>query len=119
MQRIVALVMLLVLGFVVAGGASAKKTIVRAGTVTRPAQNVAIVGGTGAITVTGTVTLPDVEPGTPIACKGGPRVKVPAGAGGVNATRASFTAASGPSPSTSLELSRSANGTVTVSCSRK
>lgn len=118
MKRIVALV-LLVLGLVVAGCASAKKTAVRSTAVTGPARGTAIVGGTGAITVTGTVELPHVAPGTELACKGGPRAKVPAGEGGVNVTASRVSVVSGPAPSTGLELSRSGNGTVTVSCTGK
>ncbi|HJU37167.1 MAG TPA: hypothetical protein VJ716_07110 [Gaiellaceae bacterium] len=119
MKRVVALVLPAVLGLVVAGCASAKKTVVRSTTGTRPVPNVAIRGGNGAITVTGTVTLRNVKPGTPVACKGGPRVKVPAGEAGVDATGFGVAKVSGASHTTSLELSRSAKGIVTIACSGK
>ena len=45
-------------------------------------------------------------------CKGGPTITVPAGAN-------NDAAVSGPAPVRRLDVSRSPNGTMTVSCSRK
>jgi hypothetical protein len=114
MKRIAAVVVLAALGFVVAGcGGSAKK----GGSVSLILVTTANLSPE-ALTVSGATTISDVKPGTSIGCKGGPRVKVPAGAGAVHA--GSGTASpSGHSHSKHLQLTRSPNGTVTVTCSRK
>jgi hypothetical protein len=114
MKRIAALVVLAALGFVVAAcGATAKK----GGSV-----SLILVTTEGpspeALTVSGTTTISDVKPGTSIGCKGGPRVKAPAGAGVVNAGSGTASA-SGSSHSKRLQLTRLPNGTVTVTCTRK
>jgi hypothetical protein len=119
MKRILGLVVLAALGVVVAGCASARKTVVHSVTITKPVPSGASVVANGVVTVTGTVTLRNLEPGTSIACKGGPRVKIPAGEARAGATSFQETAVSGPARPTSLQLSRSVDGTVTVSCSRK
>jgi hypothetical protein len=116
MKRIAAVVVLAAaLGFVVAGcGGSAKK----GGSISLIFVTTARLSPE-ALTVSGTTTISDVKPGTSIGCKGGgPRVKVPAEAGVVNA--GSGTASpSGHSHSEHLQLTRSPNGAVTVTCSRK
>lgn len=116
MKRIAALVVLTALGFVVAGcGASAKE----GGSVSLILMTTESLSPE-ALTISGTTTISDVKPGTSIGCKGGPRVKVPAGAGVVNAgTGTASKGGSGHSHSKRLQLTRSPNGTVTVTCSRK
>jgi hypothetical protein len=114
MKRIAALVVLAALGFVVAGcGGSAKK----GGSVSRILVTTASLSRE-ALTVSGTTTISDLKPGTSIGCKGGPRVKAPAGAGVVNAGSGTASA-SGSSHSKRLQLTRLPNGTVTVTCTRK
>jgi hypothetical protein len=114
MKRIAALVVLAALGFVVAGcGASAKK----GGSVSLILVTTESLSPE-ALTVSGTTTISDVKPGTSVGCKGGPRVKVPAGAGVVNAGTGTARKG-GHSHSKRLRLTRSPNGTVTVACSRK
>jgi len=116
-KRIAALAVLAALGFFVAGcGGSAKK----GGSISLILVTTARLSPE-ALTVSGTTTISDVKPGTSIGCKGGgPRVKVPAGAGAVNAgTGTVRKGGSGHSHSKHLQLTRSPNGTVTVTCSRK
>ena len=115
-KRIAALLVLTGLGFAVAGcGASAKK----GGSVSLILVTTESLSPE-AITVSGITTIPDVKPGTSIGCKGGPRVKVPAGAGVVNGGTGTVSKGdSGHSRSKRLRLTRSLNETVTVTCTRK
>jgi hypothetical protein len=120
MKRIVALVLLGALGLVVAGCASGHQA---ASNVTTLTSIVGVSGNPATLIVSGTATLPHIKPGTRIACKGGePKVKVPATPAAVGA----YEVGEGVSgrwqhagPTTSLQLSRSPDGTVTVTCSRK
>ena len=57
--------------------------------------------------------------GTVVVCKGGePRVKVPKGPGGVNVGSAVGTVGGSSTTRRTLELTRSPDGVVTVSCGR-
>jgi hypothetical protein len=108
MKRILAPVVLVLLGFGAAGCAAARKS-------TASGSAVRSFSGRGGLVVTGRVTIPHAKSGTPITCKGGrPTVRVPSGSAGVGAA-----AVSGPAPKIYLELTRSASGTVTVSCTKK
>jgi hypothetical protein len=76
-------------------------------------------GHSAAITVSGTTTLMTVKTGTPVTCKGGsPRVEVPAGQAAIN-DASGTDSPSGSTHSTQLRLTRHADGSVTVSCTRK
>ena len=105
MKRTLALVVLAALGFVAAGCASGKKAVVRSHAVR------SVVGSNGVkILGVGTATLPNVKPGTRVSCEGAPALTVPYDTSSAAAVR-------GPD-GRSFKLSRSLNGTVTVSCTR-
>jgi hypothetical protein len=74
----------------------------------------------GAIVVTGTTTLPTVNPGTVIVCKGGqPRAKVPRRDAGVGAGYGVITEKGKvPGSTRNLQMTRLRDGSVTVSCTR-
>jgi len=108
MKRIAALALLAVLGFAVAGCGAAKQSVVSSTGAVRSFR------GPGGVVVTRHATIRHATPGMPITCAGGgPTVTVPTGV--VDET----TAPSGPAPVVDLELSRSRDGTVTVSCTKR
>lgn len=114
MNRISAVAVLAALGFAVGGCGSAKN----GGSALVVINTVDTNSPSGTIVVTGKKTFANLPVGTPIACKGGePVVNVPAGDAAVGATESSIGVVSGTSPR--MELTRSLNGTVMVSCSRK
>jgi hypothetical protein len=104
MKRILALVVLAVLGFATAGCGSGEKA--------RTSHVVKFVSGPHGIRVVGrgTARLAHLKPGTRVSCKGAPAVTVPYDTSSVAAVR-------GP-VERSIKLTRSLNGTVTVSCGR-
>lgn len=126
MKRVLTVVVVAVLGLVVAGCASGHKAASRVTTVPYARSVVDLSSGRDTIVVSGSAIIPHVKAGTEIACKGGgPKVKVPAGmaevAGksytvGVAAAGHWSSRGSGSVPETSLELLRSPDGTVTVTC---
>jgi hypothetical protein len=117
MKGIAAPALLAMVGLMLAGCASGHK---RESKATANTTSLVVYGGR-AITITGSAVIPHVKAGTRIRCKGGPTIKIPAGASRVSSASAgvwSQGGSHGPAPSTNLQLSRSANGTVTASCTR-
>ena len=115
MRPIVALALLVLAGLALAGCGSSKR-VTTASTVTSGKPPAPF----GAVVVTGTTTVGSVEPGTVVVCKGGqPRTTVPEHPGQVNVGYGVVTATGKrPKSSGNLQLTRSASGVVTVSCSR-
>ena len=116
--------------FALAGCASGHKTGAEGTVVTSPRSIVDVRSAPVTLIVSGTATIPDVKPGTSVACKGGaPKVKVPAdlraAAGksytvGVSESGGWSDPGPGhPAHTPSLQLSRSPDGTVTVTCTRR
>ena len=107
-KRLVALAMLAVLGFAVAGCGSKKHQVHSE----VPQKATIALGGEiiGTITVTGqTATLPNVKTGTRIACKGLPGIRVTAPATGASVIARSR-------GTRELRLKRLPNGSIQVSC---
>ena len=95
MKRLLAVVLVALVGFAAAGCGSGTKT------------------GSGAITVTGTTTISNVDTGTLVSCKGGiPSSKVPPAGEGVTAN----VDGTGPSSSGMLQLTHRQDGSVVVRC---
>lgn len=104
MKRILGVALLCSLGVGVAGCGAGNKAVTR--------SHVKWVAGPSGIKVIGlgTATLRNVKPDTRVSCQGAPPETVPHG-------KSSEAAVRGP-VGRSIELSRSLNGTVTVSCSK-
>ena len=111
MKVILALALLAVLGFTVAGcGATKKRTVV---------HNDGQALRSSPITVTGTTTVPNVATGTLIHCRGGPSAKVPRRGGAVAAGEDKLSEVGAPAPTSSsgeIQLEHQMNGSVTVRC---
>lgn len=116
MRAVIALVLLAAVGFALAGCGAAKKRIV-VGTVNHA---VGANTGFGAVTVTGTATLPNVKTGTVIACRGGrPSAKVPGRGDSVSVGSGVVTVGGKvPSSTRNLQMTHLRTGWVTVSCTR-
>lgn len=120
MKRISALVAVAALGFAVAGCGSAAKH----GPASFVTNTIDSNSPSGTIHVTGTKTFTGLKAGTPIACKdGGEIVTVPSSAGGVAEggrwARVDGGHSTHATTPTTIDLTRDANGTLTVSCGRK
>jgi hypothetical protein len=122
MKRIVALVVLAVVGFAAAGCAAGHKAASNVITLT---SIVDVKGQPQKFIVSGTATIPHVAPGAEIACKGNESnwATVPAGLVDYSGKTYSVELSQGGRGSdggraTRLQLVRSSNGTVTVKCSR-
>ena len=112
MKPIVALALLAVLGFAVAGcGAGKKAGPATFGPTTFGPTTFAGVGlapGVHSITVTGNTEISNVKAGTWVACKTLPRIRLTAPATGTNVT--------GSSKGREIRLKRLPNGSMRVSC---
>ena len=120
MKRIVALVVLAVVGFAAAGCAAGHKAASNVITLT---SIVDVKGQPQKFIVSGTATIPRVAPGAQFACKGEESdwVTVPAGLASYSGKTYTIGASqrggwSDGGPTSSLRLLRSPNGTVTVTC---
>lgn len=120
MNRISALIVLAVLGLAVAGCGSAQKS----GPAPFVTNTVDSNSPSGTIYVTGTKTFTGLKVGTPIACNDGDPmvVNVPSGvteiADGGRWAKIDGGHSTHSSTPTTIDLTRDANGTVTVSCGR-
>lgn len=120
MKLLLALALLAVLGFAVAGCGSAKKAVsggpryIHVVTLHKKAGSGLI------ITVTGTLTIPNVKAGTRIKCKGWPGrgVKVPPPGSEANVGGGTATPSGTGSSSRNMKLTHLENGSVTVSCTQ-
>jgi hypothetical protein len=108
MKRILALVLLAVLGFAVAACGSTKKAYVNMGGL-----------GGSAFVVRGTTTISDVTTRDLVRCQGGPSANVPTPGGAVAAGTDRLSPTGAPSSTSSrgeIQLTRLRNGSVTVTC---
>jgi hypothetical protein len=115
MKPILALALLAVLGFAVAGCGSSKKADSGQYQYSVTLYEKA---GSGPITVTGTTTIANVKTGTRIKCKGWPGrgVKVPPPGSAANVGEGEVTPSGTTHSSRGMQLTHQENGSLTVSC---
>lgn len=113
MKPLLALALLAVLGFAVAGCGGTE-------TITSGGPPVSVFTRAPTIRVSGSATIPNVPTGTRIICKGWPArgVKVPPLGGAANAGAGTATPGGTGSSSRNLKLTHLENGSVTVSCTQ-